>query len=149
MSDMYKRIRSDIIRSMKEKTITVKTVLRCLDSDLQLKAKESKKEIDDDMVVTMLKKHIKQRHASIVEFTKGNRPDLVKQEALEIVVLEFYMPEMMSKSMIEAIVLSTIEKMGATTPKDMGKVMEALSKYKNETDMKMVSTMVRTKLQGA
>jgi uncharacterized protein YqeY len=133
---------------MKEHALLVRNVLRCLDAEIQLKAKETKQAINDDMVIQAIKRNIKQRKASIIEFDKGNRNDLSKKEELEIVVLQHYLPEMMNKETITLAVEEAIKNVGAITSKDMGKVMGALKDLKSKADMKLVNQIVKEKLQS-
>ena len=93
---------------------------------------------------------MKQRRDSIEQFAKAGRTDLVEKETGEIAVLEHYLPPAVSQDEIDAAVASAIEETGATTPKDMGKVMKAVMPKlagKN-ADGKAVNEAVRRKLGG-
>jgi uncharacterized protein len=94
---------------------------------------------------------VKQRRDSIEQFQKGGRTDLVDKETAEVAVLEQYLPPAISAEEIDAAVTAAIAETGATTPKDMGKVMKAvMGKLAGQTvDGKAVNELVRKKLAGA
>lgn len=105
-------------------------------------------ELDDEGVVAILAKELKQRKDSVEEFQKGGRQDLVEKTQAEIDVLMKYMPEQLGEEEIRALVKEAIEKTGASTPKDMGKVMGALMpKVKGRADGKLVNSLVKKLLQ--
>jgi hypothetical protein len=105
-------------------------------------------EAEERQVVTSL---VKQRKDSIEQFTKGGREDLAKKEASEITVLESYLPPAVDPAAIEQIVAAAIAEVGATSAKDMGKVMKAaMARLAGQTvDGKVVNELVRTKLAGS
>src|SRR5262245_27841247 len=105
-------------------------------------------EAEERQVVTSL---VKQRKDSIDQFTKGGREDLAKKEASEIAVLEGYLPPAVDPAAIEQIVTAAIAEVGATSAKDMGKVMKAaMARLAGQTvDGKVVNELVRAKLVGS
>lgn len=107
------------------------------------------KELSDEDVIGVISKEVKMRKDSIEEFKKGGREDLVAKTQAEIDVLMPYLPAQLSEDEIRAFVKEAVEKTGASTPKDMGKVMGMLMpKVKGRADGKMVNTIVRSMLQG-
>ena len=122
---MKDRILKDIVTSMKEKDKERLSVLRMVKGAIQLEEINKKETLKDEDVIGVLAKQIKTRKESIVEFEKGNRQDLIDQTNREIAILEEYMPEQLSMEEVEAIVKEVIEAEGATSMKDMGKVMKA------------------------
>ena len=108
---------------------------------------DNRVEADDSVVLATLKKMIKQRKDSIEQFEKGGRSDLSKIEKDELLILDKYMPEMMSEEAINELVTKTISEVGATGPKDMGKVMGHLKgSIGDSADMGLVSKIVKEKL---
>lgn len=106
-------------------------------------------ELDDEAVIGVISKEVKMRKDSIAEFQKGGRDDLVAKTQAEIDVLMPYLPAQLSEDEVKALVKEAVEKTGAKTPKDMGKVMGMLMpKVKGRADGKMVNTIVRSMLQG-
>lgn len=106
-------------------------------------------ELDDEAVIGVISKEVKMRKDSIDEFQKGGREDLVAKTQAEIDVLMPYLPAQLSEEEVRALVKEAVEKTGAKTPKDMGRVMGMLMpKVKGRADGKMVNTIVRSMLQG-
>jgi len=103
--------------------------------------------LDDTQVLTVLEKMIKQRREAITQFESGGRADLVAKETAEIAVLQTYLPAQMSAAEIEALIAEAIAATGATTLKDMGKVMAAVKpKAQGRADMGAVSARIKQKL---
>lgn len=102
------------------------------------------KEVTDDIVIDIISKEVKQRRESIEEFTKGNRTDLVKAAQDEINILLNYLPQQLTETEIKEIITSTASEVGASSMKDMGKLMSAIvPKTKGKADGKLVSTLVK------
>jgi uncharacterized protein YqeY len=104
-------------------------------------------EAESRQVVSSL---VKQRRDSIEQFTKGNRPDLVEKEKAEIVVLETYLPTAADPAAVERAVAEAIRETGATSPKDLGRVMKAaMAKLSGQNvDGKSVNELARKLLEG-
>lgn len=103
--------------------------------------------LDDDQVIAILSKEIKQRKESIIEFEKGNRPDLVNQTKKEIEILLDYLPQQLTEDEIHEIVRLAVIEVGANSIKDMGKVMAYIQpKIKGAADGKIVSQIVKEQL---
>ncbi len=116
---------ADIVTAMKAKDATRLTALRMLKSALTNKSIEKGRALEaaeELQVVSML---VKQRRDSIEQFTKGGRTDLADKEQAEIAVLDAYLPAAASDDEIAAAVKTAMAETGATTAKDMGKVMKA------------------------
>ena len=105
-------------------------------------------ELDDAGVLAVLSKEVKQRRDSIEEFRKGGREDLVKQNEEEIAILMEYLPQQLSEDEVRSLVKEAVTASGASSPKDMGKVMKLLMpKVKGRADGKLVNDLVRGMLQ--
>jgi uncharacterized protein len=103
--------------------------------------------ISPEKEVQLLQKLVKQRKDSIAEFEKANRQDLIKKEQEEVAVIEKYLPAMMSEAEIREVVKKAIADTGATTQKEMGKVMGVVSKQlAGKADNKVVSEVVKSLL---
>jgi len=97
--------------------------------------------------VQMLQKLVKQRRDSIAEFEKANRQDLITKEKEEVAVIERYLPAMMSEDDVREVIKQIITETGATTQKEMGKVMGAASKQlAGKADNKLVADVVKSLL---
>jgi hypothetical protein len=103
--------------------------------------------LDDGQILAVLEKMIKQRKEAIAQFESGGRADLVAKESAEIAVLQAYLPAQMSDAELDALITETIGQTGATSVKDMGKVMAAVkAQAQGRADMGTVSARVRAKL---
>ena len=103
--------------------------------------------LDDGQVLAVLEKMIKQRKEAITQFQAGGRADLVAKESAEVSLLETYLPARMSDAELDAIIAGAIASTGATSAKDMGKVMAVVkSQAQGRADMGAVSARVKEKL---
>ena len=108
---------------------------------------DTRTELDDAAVLTVISKMIKQRRDSIEQFDKGGRDDLCAIEQAEIAVLETYLPEQLSADEIAALVDEVIAASGATGIRDMGKVMNQIkAKAAGRADMGAISGMIKERL---
>jgi uncharacterized protein len=142
------RVNADITTAMKAKDQTRLSALRMLKAAIMNKGIEKGHDLDDAEVVQVVASLVKQRRDSIEQFAKAGRTDLVDKETGEIKILEQYQPPAASPDEIEAAVAAAIAETGATTQKDMGKVMKAvMPKLAGKTaDGKTVNEFVRKRL---
>jgi uncharacterized protein YqeY len=151
MSSVIKdRILEDMKSAMraqeKERLGTIRLILASL-KQLEVGQLEGRVSLSDEQVTSVLNKMIKQRRDSISQYEAGNRPDLAKVEANEIVVIQQYLPAQLSEAEIEQAVTATIQSAGATSAKDMGKIMGLLKgQLAGKADMTIVSAKVKEKL---
>src|SRR5262249_13356858 len=103
--------------------------------------------LDDTQVLAVLDKMIKQRREAIIQFQAGGRADLVAKETAEIAVLQGYLPSQLSEAEIDELIAPSIAAGGATSIKDMGKVMALVkSKAQGRADLGAVSARIKQKL---
>ncbi len=103
--------------------------------------------LDDSQILSVLEKMIKQRREAITQFESGGRADLVAKETSEITVLQQYLPAQMGAAEVDALIAEAIAASGATSIKDMGKVMALVKpKAAGRTDMGAVSARIKQKL---
>lgn len=103
--------------------------------------------IGEDQILSMLQGMIKQRRESIEMYQKGNRPDLVVQEQEEIVIIETFLPKQLGEAEVRAIVEKAIADTGASSVKDLGKLMgELKAKYAGQMDFSKASAYAKEKL---
>ena len=106
--------------------------------------------LDDGQVLAALEKMIKQRKEAITQFQAGGRADLVAKESAEISILETYLPARLSEAELDALIASAIGSTGASSAKDMGKVMALVkSQAQGRADMGVVSARVKEKLASS
>ncbi len=124
-------------------------VIRMVRSAIRQQEIDGKTELDDNGVIAVISKEVKMRKDSLEEFKKGGREDLVAQTEAEIAVLMPYLPEQLSEADVRTLVEEAIAASGASSQKDMGKVMGLLMpKVKGRADGKMVNTIVRELLNA-
>ena len=144
---LVEQLKQDMITAMKEKDKERLTVIRMVKAALDKERIDSKKEINDDLLIDVVNKQIKMRNDSIEEFSKANRTDLVDSVKKEVEVLMKYLPEQLELSEVEEIITSAIESVEASSMKDMGKVMQEVKpKVNGRFDMKKVSEIIKGKL---
>lgn len=122
-------------------------VIRMVRAAIKQTEIDSKTELEDNDIMALIAKEVKMRRESIEEFKKGNRDDLVAKNEEEIEILLTYLPKQLTEAEVENIVKEAIEEIGATSQKDMGKVMALIMpKVKGRADGKMVNTIVKNLL---
>ncbi|MDM8518963.1 GatB/YqeY domain-containing protein [Anaerolineales bacterium HSG6] len=141
---LLEQINQDLKIAMKEKDKNRTGTIRMLKSALKYAEIEAKNSLDDDAVLVVISKQVKQRRDSIEQFEKAGRIDLVEKEAEELAVLETYLPTQLSPAEIEERAKAVISDLGVTNMKGMGQVMKQLtSELKGQADGKTVSQVVR------
>jgi uncharacterized protein YqeY len=148
MATIYETLRADIITAMKARDATTVTALRTADAAIKRAAMDSNKDVDDPLVIATIRKAVKNLADAKAEFEKGNRPDLVTANEVEIRTLEKYLPQGLDASRVEALIAEAIQETGAQSKKDMGKVIGALKKRPEAAllDFGAVSKLVQAKL---
>jgi uncharacterized protein YqeY len=133
--------------SMRERNKHKTSTLRMAVSELKKEEIDTRTEITDETSIKILQRMIKQRKESMSQFNNAGREELAEKEALEISILEEFMPQQMEEGEIRKIVSKAIETSGATNPQDMGKVMGMLkSEFQGNADMGLVSRIVKESL---
>ena len=148
MSSTYEKLRADIITAMKARDTVATTALRTADAALKRAAMDANKDIDEALVVTTIRKAVKNRADANIEFEKGGRADLVASNNVEIKLLEKYLPAGLDAAKLDALIAEAIAATGAQSKKEMGKVIGAL-KARPEApliDFGAVSKLVQAKL---
>ena len=144
---LKEQIEKDFIEAYKAKDELKASTLRMIKSAIKNKEIVSGNELDESAVVDVVAKEIKQRRDSADEYKKGGRPELAEKEEEEINILKVYLPEQLSEEEITKIIESAIEKTGASSISDIGKVMSAvMSEVKGKSDGALVSKIVKDKL---
>jgi len=144
------RIITDMTAAMKAKEAAKLSTLRMVKAAMMNRQIEKGGELDDEEMTKLLRSLVKQRRDSIEQYEKANRQDLADKEKTEVDVIEAYLPQAASAEEIEAAVASAIADTGATSIKDMGKLMKAAqaSLAGKNADGRTVSEMVKAKLSS-
>lgn len=142
------QIKSKLIESMKAKDEKVTGTLRLINAAIKDKDIEARPkgitEIDDTAILSLLQSMIKQRKESIDMYQKGGRADLAANEQSEIDVIQSFLPKQMTDEEIKSAIETIISETGASSVKDMGKVMGVLkSKYAGQLDMGKASALIK------
>jgi uncharacterized protein YqeY len=148
MSPTYDKLRADIVTAMKARDAATTTALRTADAAIKRAAMDANKEVEEALVIATLRKAVKNLTDANVEFEKGGRADLVAANNVEIKLLERYLPQGLDAAKVEALIAEAIAETGATSKKDMGKVIGALKKRPEAPliDFRAVSKLVQAKL---
>ena len=146
---LREKIKTELVAAMKAKDEGKTSVLRLINSsikDKDIAARPAGKTdgISDDEILQLLQSMIKQRKENIELYEKGNRADLVAKEKAEIDVISSFLPAQMDDAAIEAAIKQVIQETGASSMKDMGKVMGSLrGKYAGQMDFGKASGMIK------
>ena len=145
---LTEQVQKDMVDAMRKKEELRLSTLRMMKAALQLKQIEKRAALEEKEELQVFSTMIKQRKDSIEQFEKGNRPELAKREAEEIVIIEGYMPKAVGEEEVVAAVRATIAEMGTPTMKDMGAVMKnVMAKFAGaRVDGKLVSETVKKEL---
>ena len=141
---LKQKLQEDLKSSMKNKDTVRKSVVTLIRASIKQYEVDNRVELDEDGIA----KQLKQRRDALVEFEKAGREDLIKETEGEIEVLKEYLPQQLSEEELEEIVKSTISEVGATSMKDMGKIMSVIQpKVKGRADGKLINKLVKQNLQ--
>jgi uncharacterized protein YqeY len=149
MPTIKDKLQDDWKAALKTKDKFTANVISTAKSAILFVEKTDNRKLEDDEVISILAKEIKQRREAMLEFEKGNRQDLVDQHKAEIEILLRYLPQQLGEEEIKQIVKESAEEVGANSIKDMGKVMSAVKpKVVGKADGKLVSQIVKEYLNN-
>ena len=149
MNTLENKIQADLMSAMKNHQENTVAALRSIKTAIMetKTAANGKKDLEDGDIIKIIQKLVKQRKESMDIFSQAGRDELADKEQQEMFVLMEYLPKMLSEEEVEEIVTKTIADLGATSMKDMGKVMGFINKtYSGQVDGSMVSRIVKSKL---
>jgi uncharacterized protein len=146
---LKEKINSEMVVAAKARDSLKLGAIRMIKTGLHNKEIDAKRELKEEEILQVLASIVKQRKDSIEQFKAGKRQDLVDKEEYELKVVQAFMPQQMSAEEVEAEVVAAIAEAGATSVKDMGKVMKVLMpRVAGKADGKLVSDTVKAKLAG-
>ena len=147
MTTLKERITEDMKAAMRAGEKERLSTIRMLQAAIKQREVDERITLDDAQVLSILEKMVKQRKDSIVQFEQGGRPDLADKEKSEIAQLQDYLPVPLGAAEIDAIIKEAIASTGATSVKDMGKVMGVVkAKAAGRADMGAVSARIKAAL---
>lgn len=141
---LKERLQEDWKAAMKARDSFRAGVINMARAAVLFREKTDGSKLDDEAVIDVLSKEIKQRRDATIEYEKGNRQDLVDQANNEIKILLEYLPQQLTEEEIKEIVVNAVSEVGAVSIKDMGKLMTAImTKLKGRADGKLVNQIVK------
>ncbi len=147
--DLKQRISEDMKTAMKAKDSQRLGTIRLLMAAIKQREVDERISLDDAQILAVIEKMIKQRHDSISHYQTAGRQELVDQEAFEIDLLQAYLPPALSEAEIQSLISNAIKSLGASSIKDMGKVMAHLKpELQGRADMAKVGAIIKEFLGG-
>ena len=144
---LKEKLADDLKTAMKEKNVVRKNVVQLIRAGVLQIEKDKKVVLDDEGVLDVIAKQLKQRRDSLPDYEKSGREDLIAELKAEMDVLMEYLPEQLSYEEIEQIVRAAVEKTGASSMKDMGKIMAAvMPETKGRADGKVINEIAKSLL---
>ncbi|MFZ7130730.1 MAG: GatB/YqeY domain-containing protein [Eubacteriales bacterium] len=138
----------DLKQSMKDKNVISKSTIIMVRAAILQYEKDNKVELTDEDIIAIIAKQVKQRKEVLNDFKKADRKDLVDQNLQEIQILQQYLPQQLNEEEIKTIVIDAIREVGASSVKDMGKVMTTvMPKVKGRADGGLVNKIVKENLR--
>ncbi len=149
MSELKKQIQDAVISAMKAGEKKRLAIIRLMTSAMKQIEVDERIELDDQRIIVILDKMVKQRRESISQFKTAGRDDLVKQEYFEIDIIQEFLPQALSEEEVDEIVSQAIKQTGASSIKDMGKVMGLVKpQIVGRADMGEVSGRIKSLLSS-
>ena len=149
LASLKERITEDMKAAMRSGEKERLGVIRMITAAIKQREVDERISLDDVQVLSVLEKMIKQRKESVEQFKAGNRQDLADKEAAEITLVQGYMPSQLSAAELDALINEAVAATGASSIKDMGKVMGLIkAKAQGRADMGAVGAKIKAKLGG-
>lgn len=147
MAELKDQINQAVKEAMKAKAKDRLTTLRMATSAIKQIEIDERIELDDQRILAVIEKMIKQRKDAATQYSDGNREDLAEKELAEIVILQEFMPEALSEEELDTIIAEAIANAGASSMADMGKVMGLVKpQVQGKADMGQISGKIKAKL---
>ena len=145
---LKEQLKSDLKDAMRAKEITKRDSIRSINTMIKQIEVDERIELADDAIIKLIQKGIKQREEAIIQYTEAKRDDLIQKEQDQIDIFSLYLPKQLDDSELETIIQTIIDEVGASSMKDMGKIMNpAKTKIGGSADGKRINEMVK-KLLG-
>ncbi|WBW50371.1 GatB/YqeY domain-containing protein [Peptoniphilus equinus] len=140
---------ADLKQAMKDKDKLAKDTITLIRASIKQREVDERKELNDDDILDVINKEVKERRSSIEEFERGNRQDLVDKTNAEIDILLKYLPEQLSEDDIASMIKDVMDKEGITSANEMGKLMKnVMPMVKGKADGKLVSKIAGQMLKA-
>ena len=147
MSTIKAQIHEAMKAAMRAKEKERLSAIRLIQADIKRIEVDERIEVDDERMLVILDKMLKQRRDSIAQYEAANRPELAAKEAAEVAVIQEFLPAQLSPAELDQMINEAVSESGAASMKDMGKVMGILKpKTQGRADMGEVSKLIKAKL---
>jgi uncharacterized protein YqeY len=141
---LKEQLKSDLKDAMRAKEVEKRDSIRSINTMIKQIEVDERIELDDAKIIQLIQKGIKQREEAILQFKEAQRDDLVQNEQNQINIFSLYLPKQLSDEELETIIQSIITEVGATSMKDMGKIMNpAKEKIAGSADGKRINQAVK------
>ena len=141
---LKERLMEDMKVSMRNKETLKKSVITMIRASVKQKEVDDRVDLNDDDVIELIAKQLKQRKDALVEFEKAERDDVIAQTKAEIEILASYLPQQLTDEELEAVVRDAVAEVNAQSVKDMGKIMgKVMAVAKGRVDGKRINEMVK------
>ncbi|MDR2520313.1 MAG: GatB/YqeY domain-containing protein [Eubacteriaceae bacterium] len=148
--DLKEQLKNQLVEAMREKNTVKKNVVTLLRAAVLQIEKDTKTELGDEEILAIVAKQLKQRRDSLEAFERASRADLIEQTNQEIALLSAYLPKQLTDEELRKIAKEAISETGATSPKELGRVMAALMpKIQGKSDGKRASAVAKAILEEA
>ena len=146
-AELFNKLQEEMKAAMKSGDKDKISTIRMLISEIKKVQIDSKKELTDEEIISILQKYIKQRKEAYTQYEQAGRKDLAEKELKEIEIVQQFLPPPLSEEELIKIVEDTIQEVGASSIKDMGKVVKAvMDKVKGRAEGSLISKIVKEKL---
>ena len=146
---LREQLQRDLQDAMRARDAHRKSALRMVLTTIQLAEVESPRALEDGEVLELIRKEVKRREEALEMMREAGREDLVSDEAPQLALLQAYLPAQMSEEDVRELAQAVVDEVGASSPRDMGKVMGALMpRLQGQADGRMVNQIVRDLLSA-
>jgi uncharacterized protein YqeY len=146
-AELFNKLQEEMKAAMKSGDKDKLSTVRMLISEIKKVQIDSKKELSDEEIISILQKYIKQRKEAYTQYEQAGRKDLAEKELKEIEIVQQFLPSPLSEEELIKIVEEIIQEVGASSIKDMGKVVKAvMDKVKGRAEGSLISKIVKEKL---
>ncbi|MFN2285427.1 MAG: GatB/YqeY domain-containing protein [Anaerolineae bacterium] len=147
--DLKEQLQHDLQDAMRARDEQRKLALRMALSAVQLAEVEQRSDLDDAAIVEVIRKEVRRREDALEMMRQAGRDDMIADDEAQVIILQSYLPKLMTEEEIEVIAREVIAEVQATSPADMGKVMKSLMpRVQGKADGRMVSQVVRDLLSA-
>ncbi|WP_288546759.1 GatB/YqeY domain-containing protein [uncultured Helicobacter sp.] len=147
MSQIKEKLQADLKEAMKAQNTFLRDTIRMLNAAIKQVEVDTREVLDDTKIIKILKTAYKQREDAAIAYQQANREDLLAKEKQEMEIISTYLPKQLSDNELRERICKIIQELGATSQKDMGKVMAQTTQLRDVADGRRISAMVKELLQ--